>query len=55
MSADDTSGATAAASETKQTTRRYTGAAAHTAAWGFVFVILRIFAVSNYDWETASW
>ncbi len=27
--------------------------AAHVAAWGFVFVILRIFAVSGYDWQTA--
>ncbi len=29
------------------------GGAAHAAAWGFVFLILRIFAVSGYDWETA--
>lgn len=32
---------------------RYTDAAAHAAAWGFVFLILRIFAVSGYDWNTA--
>lgn len=25
----------------------------HAAAWGFVFLILRIFAVSGYDWQTA--
>ncbi|NYF98308.1 hypothetical protein [Janibacter cremeus] len=29
------------------------GGAAHLAAWGFVFLILRIFAVSGYDWDTA--
>lgn len=28
-------------------------AAAHAAAWGFVFLILRIFAVSGYEWHTA--
>ncbi len=28
-------------------------AAAHAAAWAFVFLILRIFAVSGYDWRTA--
>ena len=28
-------------------------AAAHVAVWGFVFLILRVFAVSGYDWETA--
>lgn len=28
-------------------------AAAHVAAWGFAFLILRIFAVSGYDWNTA--
>lgn len=27
--------------------------AAHLAAWGFVFLILRIFAVADYNWETA--
>lgn len=27
--------------------------AAHVAAWGFVFLILRVFAVSDYDWQTA--
>lgn len=28
-------------------------AAVHIAAWGFVFLLLRIFAVSGYDWHTA--
>lgn len=27
--------------------------AASVAAWGFVFLVLRIFAVSDYDWDTA--
>lgn len=31
----------------------YLGGAAQLAAWGFVFLILRIFAVSGYDWDTA--
>lgn len=29
------------------------GVVAPVAAWGFVFLILRIFAVSAYDWQTA--
>ncbi|MBG0737965.1 hypothetical protein IV500_00730 [Paeniglutamicibacter antarcticus] len=33
--------------------RRYAGAVAPAAAWGFVFLILRILAVSGYDWNTA--
>lgn len=27
--------------------------AAHVAAWGFAFLLLRVFAVSGYDWNTA--
>ncbi|MEO7132139.1 MAG: hypothetical protein ABIZ07_12265 [Dermatophilaceae bacterium] len=27
--------------------------AAHVAAWGFAFLLLRVFAVSGYDWDTA--
>ncbi len=27
--------------------------AVHVAAWGFAFLLLRIFAVSGYDWDTA--
>lgn len=34
-------------------TSRAVGGAAHLAAWGFVFLVLRIFAVSGYDWDTA--
>lgn len=34
-------------------TSGYLGGAAQLAAWGFVFLILRIFAVSGYDWDTA--
>ena len=33
--------------------RRYAGALAPATAVGFVFLILRIFAVSGYDWNTA--
>lgn len=33
--------------------RRYAGAVAPTAAWVFVFLLLRIMAVSGYDWNTA--
>lgn len=32
---------------------RPTTLAAHAAAWAFVFLLLRIFAVSGYDWDTA--
>lgn len=32
---------------------RFAGAAANGAAWGVAFLILRIFAVSGYDWNTA--
>lgn len=32
---------------------RYAGTVAPAAAGGFVFLILRIFAVSGYDWDTA--
>lgn len=33
--------------------RRISGSAANAAAWAFAFLILRIFAVSGYDWNTA--
>ncbi|MGI8458983.1 MAG: hypothetical protein ACR2LI_12845, partial [Propionibacteriaceae bacterium] len=39
--------------ETGVSGSRHLGGAARAAAWGFVFLILRIFAVSNYDWSTA--
>lgn len=39
--------------ETADGTSRAVGGAAHLAAWGFVFLVLRIFAVSGYDWDTA--
>lgn len=38
--------------ETRTSTRTST-LAAHAAAWAFVFLLLRIFAVSGYDWDTA--
>lgn len=33
--------------------RDRTGSAAPLAAWAFAFLVLRIFAVSGYDWDTA--
>ncbi|GAA1347101.1 hypothetical protein [Arthrobacter roseus] len=33
--------------------RRYAGVVAPAAAWGFMFLVLRIMAVSGYDWNTA--
>ncbi len=41
-----------AASKDSETLRR-SSAAAHATAWVFVFLVLRIFAVSGYDWRTA--
>lgn len=41
------------AAEPKKGAGRFSDAAAHVAAWGFAFLILRIFAVSGYDWDTA--
>lgn len=32
---------------------RYSTGAAHAAAWGVAFLILRLFAVSDYNWDTA--
>lgn len=40
-------------SEATTSDHRFAGAIAPAAAWGFVFLILRLFAVSNYDWHTA--
>lgn len=39
--------------ESGKTSSRRISAAAPAAAWGFSFVILRIFAVSGYDWNTS--
>ncbi len=44
---------TTTAHESPEGASRYLGGAAQLAAWGFVFLILRIFAVSGYDWDTA--
>ncbi len=41
------------AAESAEGATRLSDAAAHVAAWGFAFLILRIFAVSGYDWDTA--
>lgn len=45
--------ATSEGAEPEPEAPRYLGGAAQLAAWGFVFLILRIFAVSGYDWDTA--
>ncbi len=52
MSAD-TPKTTADAPRPAAIAHRYAGTVAPAAAGGFVFLILRIFAVSGYDWETA--
>lgn len=36
-----------------QNTQRFASAVASPAAWAFIWLILRIFAVSGYDWSTA--
>lgn len=43
----------AASSESDQNPGRHAGSAAPAAAWAFAFLILRIFAVSGYNWDTA--
>lgn len=45
--------ATSNSAESATTPRRESGLAAPLAAWAFAFLILRIFAVSSYDWDTA--
>lgn len=39
--------------ESGQSPSRYAHAAAYAAVWGFGFLVLRIFAVSGYNWDTA--
>ena len=39
--------------ESETRPRRHTSGAAQATAWGFGFLILRIFAVSGYNWDTA--
>lgn len=53
MNADDAKRVTAADAESGESPRRSTGTAAPAAAWAFAFLILRLFAVSGYDWNTA--
>lgn len=43
----------AKSTETNQKSPRFTHIAAAATVWGFGFLILRIFAVSGYDWHTA--
>ena len=53
MNADDAKRDTAAEVESDESPRRIPGTAAPAAAWAFAFLILRLFAVSGYDWNTA--
>lgn len=53
MTAADAEGPAARTPETDESPRRHTDTAVHAAAWGFAFLILRVFAVSGYDWDTA--
>ncbi len=53
MTADDANETSAAATRADDDASRYSGLAIHAAAWGFAFLILRLFSVSGYDWETA--
>ena len=58
MATDDSAGITPGhraegASKAEEGLSRLTGVAANTAAWAFAFLILRIFAVSGYNWDTA--
>ncbi len=53
MTGADAQSTTTASQETDESPRRSTSATAHAAAWVFVFLILRVFAVSGYDWDTA--
>lgn len=52
MTSDEAAEAGAPA-ETGGHAPRYSGAVANAAAWAFAFLVLRIFAVSDYDWDTA--
>ena len=53
MTDADAHGVSPGSAGSGRNTRSSTGAAAHATAWAFVFLILRIFAVSGYDWATA--
>lgn len=57
MGADPTGPATerteVSVPEPAQRSNRVAGTAANGAVWGSAFLILRIFAVSGYDWDTA--
>lgn len=45
----------AAVSGSKGGARWFGGAATNAATWAFAFLVLRIFAVSGYSWDTAFW
>ncbi len=53
MTADDPTGATASSQETPETHHRTWSTGVSSTVWVFAFLILRIFAVSGYSWETA--
>ncbi|MEO6880320.1 MAG: hypothetical protein ABI181_05115 [Mycobacteriaceae bacterium] len=52
MSADDARSVSAGPAEPEPRPSRLSGIAAPAAAWAFAFLILRVFAVSGYDWNT---
>ncbi len=44
---------TTGSKDSAEAPRRYAGVVAPAAAWGFIFLVLRIMAVSGYGWNTA--
>lgn len=54
MTVDDANGkVTPAAPGSEEPSAHRGGGAAPVAAWAFAFLVLRVFAVSGYDWDTA--
>ena len=53
MSAAETPSTAPATPESAGSGRRAGGVVVHAAAWAFVFLILRIFAVCGYSWDTS--
>lgn len=53
MTGDDAKTAAPEAPESDGSPPLHIGIAAHAATWGLIFLILRVFAVSGYNWDTA--
>lgn len=53
MTADDSTGATATSPKASDTPHKAWSTGVSSTVWVFAFLILRIFAVSGYSWETA--